>query len=65
MAETETRICTRPECQTTAGCQCYNPPLAKWTKVWPDLGPYIGCICPPGANITCERADCPRKAVGS
>lgn len=23
----------------------------------------IGCICPPGANVACERPDCPRKAV--
>ena len=23
----------------------------------------VGCICPPGANLTCERPDCPRKAV--
>ena len=25
----------------------------------------IGCICPPGANLTCNRADCPRKVVKS
>ena len=25
--------------------------------------PLIGCICPPGANLTCARLDCPRKAV--
>ena len=24
--------------------------------------PPVGCICPPGANVQCERADCPRKA---
>ena len=25
--------------------------------------PLIGCICPPGANIQCQRADCPRKGL--
>ena len=22
-----------------------------------------GCICPPGANLTCESPTCPRKGV--
>lgn len=22
----------------------------------------VGCICPAGANLTCQRADCPRQA---
>lgn len=21
----------------------------------------VGCVCPPGANLQCERPDCPRK----
>jgi hypothetical protein len=27
----------------------------------PSPAPQIGCICPPGANLTCENAMCPRK----
>lgn len=23
----------------------------------------MGCICPPGANMTCENPLCPRKAI--
>lgn len=22
-----------------------------------------GCICPPGANLTCQAPDCPRKPL--
>jgi hypothetical protein len=25
------------------------------------FGPYMGCICPPGANLQCENPMCPRK----
>jgi len=25
--------------------------------------PARGCICPPGANLTCEAPLCPRKGV--
>ena len=25
------------------------------------LAPVMGCICPPGANLTCENPMCPRK----
>lgn len=31
--------------------------------VWPLATiPGMGCICPPGANLTCEAPHCPRKA---
>lgn len=23
----------------------------------------MGCICPPGANLTCEASMCPRKGI--
>lgn len=29
-------------------------------RLKPDTSP-VGCICPPGANLKCERPDCPRK----
>ena len=32
----------------------FNYPLSYVTD-------FIGCICPPGANLQCERFDCPRK----
>lgn len=53
-------ICSRPECQTDAGCQC------GWK-----LGPltYVphqpGCICPPTSEQTCQADFCPRKSVMS
>jgi hypothetical protein len=27
--------------------------------------PSHGCICPPGANLTCEGPFCPRKPFGA
>jgi hypothetical protein len=29
------------------------------------LFPPVGCVCPAGANHSCERGDCPRKAAKS
>jgi hypothetical protein len=27
----------------------------------PQPAAAVGCVCPPGANLQCERPDCPRK----
>jgi hypothetical protein len=44
------------------------PPLGvtKADPVHPEPGyrptqAAAGCLCPPGANLTCENPDCPRK----
>jgi hypothetical protein len=37
--------------------QC--PPVPG--NLGPIYGVPIGCTCPPGSNLTCQRADCPRR----
>ena len=43
------------------------PNHTQWVAqpVWTTMPAPIGCICPPGANKECERADCPRKGPPS
>lgn len=42
--------------------QCLSPTPMSVPSVfgWPAV--TKGCICPPGANATCEATDCPRKS---
>ena len=39
-------------------CQTHVPTAVPPT--WPHPAPY-GCICPAGANLTCQAARCPRQ----
>lgn len=36
----------------------YAAPLQPAPQI---LGPFQGCICPPGSNLTCQNPMCPRK----
>lgn len=47
-------ICSRPECQTSAGCVCNQNRTAGWP-------PPMGCICPPTSEQTCRNPLCPRR----
>jgi hypothetical protein len=39
-----------------------QPQSAAWPPLNSIQAQPIGCICPPGANLTCERDNCPRQA---
>lgn len=41
-----------------------GPPM-QVGKAEPLRAEPVGCVCPPGANLTCERPDCPRRPGGS
>ena len=66
--------CSCAGCQHGDGCAVKSlwetifPPYApvempRYPSVpaWTLTAAPVGCICPPGANKECERADCPRK----
>lgn len=49
-----------------AGRHCVCPLTPAVTPPWSfyttTLGGHpVGCICPAGANLECQRLDCPRK----
>lgn len=53
-------LCSRPECQTTAGCVCGKYQSCHVKGVTP-----TGCICPGDATPFCKNPLCPRKAPPS
>lgn len=58
--------CTRPECQTTAGC-AYRGAKGEFCRfAAPDehVTPLPqGCICPPTSEQTCRNPNCPRAPL--
>lgn len=51
----------RPTCPQNDDCPVWDDSLcAAYT---PDVPLYrpMGCICPPGSNLTCQSANCPRR----
>lgn len=47
-----------------SGCESIRCPQPGARTVLPPPVPP-GCICPPGANLTCEAPLCPRKPAPS
>lgn len=45
------------------------PACGKWHRLmhacdnWPKPTSVYGCICPPGANLTCKAPLCPRQGA--
>src|SRR6185503_3636564 len=60
--------CGSPYCPYCGGWYQPHRPYNPWNPVpmpqtWPACSPR-GCICPPGAEATCQGVGCPRKAWG-
>lgn len=52
--------CSRPECQTSAGC-AHRGPRGEVCYFPTFTGTPRGCICPPGSEATCRGFGCPRQ----
>jgi hypothetical protein len=52
-------IARPPQMQTTDWEGASTTPLTQQTVT----SAPPGCICPPGANLTCQAPDCPRKPL--
>lgn len=76
-ADTHACNCVGPQ-NGQPKCPCMMRGLIKrdgrWIEPERDLGPTKptidafkpqGCICPPGAEITCQGALCPRRGYGA
>jgi hypothetical protein len=51
-------MCSDPDCIAN-GCKQYR----QYTQpIWTYNPPPQGCICPAGAEKTCQGNDCPRRA---
>ena len=55
-------VCMKCGLRTTYASRMKGNAISPTLPVWgPSVAPMVGCICPPGANLTCENPMCPRK----